>query len=113
MHEFVTSGNKELQKGAKADVAQLTKTLQQVRAMLDVLGVDPLAENWNTNSADAIQLREIVDALVSSQIQMRQQAREHKDFAKADEIRDALQSAGIALDDTANGARWSVLESDI
>ena len=113
VHEFVTSGNKELQKGAKADVAQLTKTLQQVRAMLDVLGVDPLAENWNTNSADAIQLREIVDALVSSQIQMRQQAREHKDFAKADEIRDALQSAGIALDDTANGARWSVLESDI
>jgi cysteinyl-tRNA synthetase len=113
VHEFVTTGNKELQKGAKTDVAELTKTLQQVRAMLDVLGVDPLAENWNSANADATQLREIIDALVSTQIQMRQQAREHKDFAKADEIRDALQSAGIALDDTATGARWSVLESDI
>lgn len=113
VHEFVTTGNKELQKGAKTDVAELTKVLNQVRAMLDVLGVDPLAENWNSANADATQLREIVDALVSNQIQMRQQAREHKDFAKADEIRDALQSAGIALDDTATGARWSVLESDI
>lgn len=113
VHEFVTTGNKELQKGAKTDVAELTKVLNQVRTMLDVLGVDPLAENWNSANADATQLREIVDALVSNQIQMRQQAREHKDFAKADEIRDALQSAGIALDDTATGARWSVLESDI
>lgn len=113
IHEMVTEGNKELQKGSKTDVATLSKTLIQVRAMLDVLGVDPLAHNWNTNSSDATKLREIIDALVASQIQMRQQAREHKDFAKADEIRDALAKAGIAIDDTPNGARWSVqTESD-
>ena len=57
-------------------------------------------------------MREIVDALVATQLQMRQQAREHKDFAKADEIRNSLEAAGISIDDTPNGARWSVMESD-
>jgi cysteinyl-tRNA synthetase len=57
-------------------------------------------------------LKEVIDALVANQLQMRQQAREHKDFAKADEIRDSLANAGIAIDDTQNGARWSVMESE-
>lgn len=112
IHEFVTEGNKELQKGAKTDVELLSKILLQVRAMLDVLGVNPLAPNWNSTNNDSAKLREIIDALVASQIQMRQQAREHKDFSKADEIRDTLAKAGIAIDDTPNGARWSVMESD-
>jgi cysteinyl-tRNA synthetase len=112
VHEFVTQGNKELQKGAKTDLQTLEKILQQVRAMLDVLGVDPLAPNWNQNNEVSKDYKEIIDALVANQIQMRQQAREHKDFAKADEIRDSLAAAGIAIDDTPNGARWSVMESE-
>jgi cysteinyl-tRNA synthetase len=112
VHEIVTEGNIELQKGTKSDLKVLSKTLLQVRAMLDVLGVDPLAENWNSSSEDSKVLKEVIDALVANQLQMRQQAREHKDFAKADEIRDSLANAGIAIDDTQNGARWSVMESE-
>jgi len=112
VHEIVTEGNIELQKGAKSDLKVLSKTLLQVRAMLDVLGVDPLAANWNSSSEDSKVLKEVIDALVANQLQMRQQAREHKDFAKADEIRDSLANAGIAIDDTQNGARWSVMESE-
>ena len=44
--------------------------------------------------------------------QERLDARAAKDFAKADEIRDTLAAAGIAIDDTQNGARWSVMESE-
>jgi cysteinyl-tRNA synthetase len=112
VHEIVTEGNIELQQGAKSDLKVLSKTLLQVRAMLDVLGVDPLAANWNSSSEDSKVLKEVIDALVANQLQMRQQAREHKDFAKADEIRDSLANAGIAIDDTQNGARWSVMESE-
>jgi cysteinyl-tRNA synthetase len=112
VHELVTQGNKELQKGAKTDLQTLAKILIQVRAMLDVLGVDPLAQNWNNKSEDSKDYKEIINSLVANQLQMRQQAREHKDFAKADEIRDSLAAAGIAIDDTPNGARWSVMESD-
>ncbi|MGQ4496445.1 CysS/YqeB C-terminal domain-containing protein, partial [Dermabacteraceae bacterium P13101] len=31
-----------------------------------------------------------------------------KDWARADAIRDALQNAGIRVEDGANGARWSI-----
>lgn len=36
----------------------------------------------------------------------REDARENKDFKKADEIRDKLLKFGIELEDTAQGARW-------
>jgi cysteinyl-tRNA synthetase len=109
IHELVTEGNRLLQAGASVDVAKLTSTVNQVRAMLNVLGVDPLSSPWaerEGTSDDA--LHGIVDALVMGQLQERQQAREHKDFATADLIRQRLAAAGIAIEDTAEGARWSV-----
>jgi cysteinyl-tRNA synthetase len=39
-------------------------------------------------------------------IQERNAARENRDFARADEIRDLLQSRGIELEDTRGGTRW-------
>jgi cysteinyl-tRNA synthetase len=35
-------------------------------------------------------------------------ARERKDYAAADRIRDRLAAAGVAVEDTPNGPRWSV-----
>ena len=52
----------------------------------------------------------MVDALVTSQLEARAKARAGKDFATADAIRDALTEAGIALEDTAEGARWSLAQ---
>jgi len=115
VHEAVTEGNRLLQQGAKVDVVALRKSLGHVRVMLNILGVDPLSAPWSERAAAGDDgLREIVDALVASQLAERQQAREHKDFATADLIRDRLASAGIALEDTSDGYRWSVMtESDI
>ena len=39
-------------------------------------------------------------------IEERQQARKNRDFAKADEIRNALLEKGIALEDTREGVKW-------
>ena len=38
----------------------------------------------------------------------RQSARANKDFASADAIRDRLLAAGIAIEDTAEGSRWTL-----
>ncbi|MCI5821537.1 MAG: cysteine--tRNA ligase [Pararoseburia sp.] len=49
---------------------------------------------------------EILDAEIEEMIQARQQARKEKNFAKADEIRDALLAKGIVLEDTREGVKW-------
>ena len=105
VHELVTEGNTLLASGKSPErVAQI---LRQVRRMLGVLGVDPLAANWQRGNDDG-EWRAVVDALVSAELTERAQAREHKDWAKSDEIRDRLARAGILIEDTAQGARWSI-----
>ena len=47
-----------------------------------------------------------LDSEIESMIEARQLAREVRDFAKSDEIRDALKAQGIVLEDTKDGVRW-------
>ena len=49
---------------------------------------------------------EMLDAEIEEMIEQRQQARKDKNFAKADEIRDALLAKGIILEDTREGVKW-------
>lgn len=46
------------------------------------------------------------DAEIEVQIQLRNDARDNKDFTKADEIRDALAGQGILLDDASSSTSW-------
>ena len=85
----------------------------QVRAMLDTLGLDLYAEPWTTNAGQASgnntsanKEHEALDALVMSQLQARADARKSKDFATADAIRNALNQAGIVIEDSAQGSSW-------
>ena len=48
----------------------------------------------------------ISDHEVNALIEARRQAREHKDWARADQIRDQLTVAGIELEDGVDGSRW-------
>ena len=49
---------------------------------------------------------ELVEGLLRMLIEMRQEAREARDWALADSIRDRLQGLGVALDDGPEGTRW-------
>ena len=107
VHETVREGNSAL---AAADAAGTAKHLVQVRAMLGVLGLDPLAEPWAGEQAGQAgdDLRTVVDALVGVALDQRQAARQRKDYDAADSIRDQLQEAGVLVEDTPRGPRWEL-----
>ncbi len=107
VHEAVRSGNISLDDGDHEDAVATART---VIAMTDVLGVNPLDPAWaagdSTTTTDALAS---LDALVRGRIAARAQARSSRDYDTADAIRDELAAAGIALEDTAAGARWSLV----
>jgi cysteinyl-tRNA synthetase len=45
---------------------------------------------------------------VPALLDARQAARERKDYAESDRIRDALSAAGVVVEDTPQGPRWHV-----
>jgi cysteinyl-tRNA synthetase len=105
LHATVREGNNAL---AAGDAEATAAALASVRAMLGVLGLDPLAEPWASRGADD-DLREVVDALVKGELAERQAARERKDWAAADAIRERLRAAGVLIEDTPDGeSRWEL-----
>lgn len=96
--------------------AEVRDALLAVRAMLDTLGLDPLAEPWVSagaagGAADGTAEspeHAALEALIAEQLNARAEARKAKDFAKADQIRDALTEAGIAIEDGPQGSTWSL-----
>jgi cysteinyl-tRNA synthetase len=107
LHETVTAGNTLLAKNAPA--GEMAPVLAAVRAMLDVLGVDPFDEQWNADvSSDSETLNEVVEHFVQTKISQRTEAKAAKDFATADAIRDELRALGIVLEDGADAVRWTL-----
>jgi cysteinyl-tRNA synthetase len=107
IHDVVHEGNKLLDAG---DSAALRGNLAAVRRMLGVLGVDPLDRRWAdaSGSGGAARLRDALDVLVKTLLEQRQEARRARDFATADAIRDQLRAAGVDVEDTPSGPRWTV-----
>ena len=103
--DSVRAGNAAIDAGDSAAVKQ---HIQQVRAMLSVLGIDPMASEWATAATGNQAEHQALDALIQSLLQQRQDARANKDFARADEIRNQLSAAGIVLSDSADATHWSV-----
>ena len=100
IHGGVRAGNALL---AARELPALAATLSVVRRMLSVLCLDPLSD-WPASGGG--ELTPVVDALVQLAVEARAQARERKDWAQADALRDRLAASGIVLEDTADGVRW-------
>ena len=88
---------------AAEDKKVIAKTAGEIRGALSILGCDPKDDAFkSSNSNDAA-----IDGLIKLALEQRQAARERKDFAAADQIRDQIASLGITVEDTSNGPRWS------
>jgi cysteinyl-tRNA synthetase len=106
VHETVSAGNTAL---AARDAGAVQAAALAVRAMTDVLGVDPLDPHWTSASGEQDEaLRAALDSLVRADLDARAAARKERDFTTADAIRDQLAAAGITVEDTPDGARWSI-----
>jgi cysteinyl-tRNA synthetase len=103
LHDVVREGNRLLGAGEDA-----SGPAGQVRAMLDVLGLDPADPAWPTSGGGDAKLTSAVDVLVSGLLEQRAEARAAKDFASADAIRDRIKAAGIEIEDTPDGPKWSL-----
>jgi cysteinyl-tRNA synthetase len=104
VHATVHDGNYALSTG---NMESIRTSLAQTRAMLRVLGLDPLDPAWRTSDPDE-RLHSVLDALVALVLRQRETARARGDYASADSIRDTLEDAGVAVDDTPEGPRWEL-----
>ncbi|GAB3945722.1 cysteine--tRNA ligase [Corynebacterium tapiri] len=102
IHGTVRAGNAALAEGETEKARELAA---QVRAMAQILGVDPAEGGQRASRSDAA-----LEALVSHALEQRTRARAEKDFSTADAVRDMLAAAGIEVTDTADGPRWALIE---
>ncbi len=105
MHDTVRAGNAAL---AVGDNTVAVTAAESVIAMLDVLGLNPYASHWSTSAAADDSRDKALGVLVAGALQARTDARARKDFAAADAVRDQLVEAGIVIEDTPAGPRWTV-----
>ena len=103
LHNAVREGNQALEAGETDLVAT---RLAAVMGMLAILGLDATSGAWERNVDQ--QLTAVVDGLVTELLKHREAARERKDFAAADAIRDSLAALGVEVLDTPQGPRWRV-----
>ncbi|HEY6684213.1 MAG TPA: cysteine--tRNA ligase [Propionibacteriaceae bacterium] len=103
LHNAVREGNQALEAG-ETDLVAIR--LAEVMGMLAILGLDAGSGAWK-RSVDQ-QLTAVVDGLVTELLKHREAARERKDFAAADAIRDSLAALGVEVLDTPQGPRWRV-----
>jgi cysteinyl-tRNA synthetase len=113
VHACVRDGNQAL---AASDNDGVRASLRRLRAMLGVLGLDPLAPHWSGSGVGALvpgagsgdRLRQVVNDLVKLTLDQRDAARARRDYATADAIRDGLDKIGVIVEDTPQGPRWEL-----
>jgi cysteinyl-tRNA synthetase len=99
-----------LMDAAKKDGTELTTELSLIRALFkEVSGFLGIFSRSGAEFFSEVKESAGVDAgVIEGLIAERNKARDDKDFARADEIRDELKAKGIVLEDTAKGTSWTV-----
>ena len=93
-----------------SDFRTIEEKSNEIRGALEVLGCDP----YDPAFAKSIEigLRDALDGTIELALEQRQAARERKDFAASDAIRDGLAALGIAIEDAPQGPRWSITHTE-
>ena len=99
MINSLVAGNEKIDAG---NLAKLKKLYQDY--VFDILGLKAESESV---SQDHEVLGKILDMVMS----IRTEAKQKKDWATSDKIRDELKAAGVAIKDTKEGYEWELVEN--
>ena len=91
LFELVRDANAAMDESRTDDAATLIATVWEVALALGIAPNDSVPE---------------LDDEIADLVTARDRARERKDFAEADRIRDELHARGIALENTPQGTVW-------
>jgi cysteinyl-tRNA synthetase len=101
---FVKAVNVAIEEGSLA-AGDKDRVLAALAGVDRVLGVLDPAE-WTAEGDAPGEEASAEDAEIDDLVAQRQAARERRDFAEADRLRDELTSRGIVVEDTPQGPRW-------
>jgi len=100
LHDLATTIHKTMD---EAERSRLASTLKASGQLMGVLQQEP--NSWfHGNAGKAAD--GITPSEIEAQIEARQDARNRKDFAESDRIRDTLLQHGIVLEDDPGGTTW-------
>ena len=110
LHELANEINSfiertEIERAKQADlIAGAAAAAHTLRNLGQVLGLflRPAHAGRDANAADQALLNQVMNLLID----LRKEARQSKNFALADRIRDGLTQIGITLEDRADGTGW-------
>jgi cysteinyl-tRNA synthetase len=100
--EALRLGNSAITSG---DKSAIKASADEIRGALEILGCDPFDPAFAANGGE--DLTDALDGVIQLALAQRTAARDRKDFAASDQIRDGLAALGIVIEDTAQGPRWS------
>ncbi len=103
VHELVRHGNTSLSEALQGDASARRDLAEQLEAFVELTSVLGFRFSGSTAAGS-----ELTDRLIEYLLDRRARAREDKDFAEADEIREKLAEIGIQIEDTPSGARWRI-----
>ena len=98
---------RELNSAAADQQPQLAAQLRAMGESLGLLQLDPVGFLRLTASGDNGGEGQLDEAAIESLIEQRLTARDEKNWALADQIRDQLNEAGVVLEDGGGKTRWS------
>jgi len=101
LHDVVRAGNHAADSGL---TEPYTDAARAVRAMVGVLGIDPLDEQWQGEQASP----GVLDSLMENLIALRATARAEGNFALSDALRDTVDDSGIDIKDDPSNSTWSI-----
>lgn len=99
IHDLVREGNKVLAENP-GDSAGLAEIAGSFVELTSVLGF-----HFTAGSGDD---SELAGALIELLLELREEARNEKAFARADAIRDRIIEIGVQVEDTPTGPRWRI-----
>jgi cysteinyl-tRNA synthetase len=98
LYELSTETNNAIAAGSKDQFPILLSIWRSLAG--DALGILPTNESHSSDQSHTL------ESVIQLNIRQRKAARDRRDFAASDSIRNSLEEAGIILEDTKDGTTW-------